>query len=105
MIDVKEGTYCAATATYPKKITVEEARRSLNKLYEKYERQSLAKKGEMGVWRVEDKKFTIMLTGEEDCIRLLYIQFRATQEIFRHLLKSKGIDISVFNREANQPQN
>lgn len=102
MVDVKDGAYCAATVTYPNKLTVEEARESLNKLYEKYERLSLAIEGEVGVWRVENKKFAICLTREEDSIKVLYMQFMPKEEVFRHLLRSMGVDTDELIGEEKQ---
>ena len=102
MVDVKDGTYCAATVTYPNKLTVEEARRSLNKLYKKYEKSSLVIEGAMGIWRVENKKFAISLTREEDSIKVLYIQFVQKEELFRHLLRSMGVNTDELTGEKEQ---
>ena len=104
MVDVKDGIFHAATVTYPKKLTVEEARQSLNNLYEKYEKPSLAMEGEMGIWRVENKKLVIMLTRDKDSIKVLYIQFVPKEEVFRHLLRSMGVDTDELTREEQQPQ-
>ena len=104
MVDVKDGIFHAATVTYPRKLTLEEARQSLNKLYGKYETPSLAIDGEMGIWRVENNKFVISLTRDEDSIKVLYIRFMPKEEIFRHLLKSMGVDTDELTKEEQQPQ-
>ena len=103
MVDVKDGVYHAATIRYPKKLTVEEARQSINKLYKKYERSSLVKEGEMGVWRVENKRFTIMLAQEECTITVLYIQSMTKEEFSRHVERSiLGVDTEELTGEEKQ---
>jgi hypothetical protein len=104
MVDVKDGIFHAATVTYPKKLTVEEARQSLNKLYKTYEKISLVREGEMGVWRVENKKFAIMLTREQGGIKVLYLQFMPKEEVFRHLLRSMGVNTEKCTEEKKQSQ-
>jgi hypothetical protein len=89
--DIKEGKYWAATIFYPRDlVTMEEARASLNLVYKKYERLS---NGEIGMWRNEEKKFSIQLTDEKDdeAIRVAFISFVPMNEIFTHVRKAMEI--------------
>ncbi|MFX0140093.1 MAG: hypothetical protein ACFFDN_41005 [Candidatus Hodarchaeota archaeon] len=72
-VDVKDGMFYAGTVTYLDEITFEEARESLNKIYKKYEMQTFAKDPQMGIWRVTERKFTIMLAKEDEQIQVMYI--------------------------------
>lgn len=72
-VDVKDGMFYAGTVTYLDEITFEEAKESLNKIYKKYEMQTFAKDPQMGIWRVTERKFTIMLAKEDEQIQVMYI--------------------------------
>ncbi len=72
MVDIREGKYFAATIRYPKDVTLEEARKSLNRIYKKYEKKSFSANTQMGLWRNEDDKFAIQLTKNEKCIQVIY---------------------------------
>ncbi len=76
-INEKDGKFYAATVIYQNKISFEDARISINKLYKKYEEESFAKNPLMGLWRNEDKGFSIQLTINEDenVIQVIYISF------------------------------
>ncbi len=78
LTDINDDGYIyAATVTYPAKITLEQARQSINKLYKKYEKVSFAKNPLMGLWVIKDKGFGIQLSEQEDCgdkvIRVIYV--------------------------------
>ncbi|MEK6581845.1 MAG: hypothetical protein AABZ25_05605 [Nitrospirota bacterium] len=92
LVDIKDGKYNAASVFYPKKVTFAEARESLNKLYKVIENLSLYKESVMSVWRVEDKKFAISIEQEDDHIRIMFIQFQPTKEVFKSILKTMGVD-------------
>jgi hypothetical protein len=75
MVDIDEGKYFAATLRYPKTISFNAARKSLNTVYEKYEKESFANDPDMGLWRNEDEKFSIQLTEDENSLTVIYISF------------------------------
>lgn len=93
LVNSKEGRFIAATVIYPKEVTFQAARDALNKIYKKYEKESMLRDNEMAFWRVEDKKFALNLIREEDQIRILYIQFQPTEEVMKDILKSIGANI------------
>jgi hypothetical protein len=93
MLDIKCGKYYAASVFYPKKVTFAESRESLNRLYKSYETLSLLRESTQALWRVEDKQFAIHLVQEEDHIRIMYIQFQPTKEVFKDIMKSRGAEI------------
>jgi hypothetical protein len=97
-MDIKDGIFYAATITYPNEIKFEEARESLNKKYKKYETQ-YSPEVKVCNWRVEDKKFVISLAQEENFLQVLYISFQPKEVIFKHLLKSKGINLDKLISE------
>ena len=70
--------------------------------FDNLEKSSLAIEGEMGVWRVENKKFVISLTREEDSIKVLYIQFVQKEELFRPLLRSMGVNTDELTWEKKR---
>jgi hypothetical protein len=83
MVDVHQGKYFAATVRYPKKISLQEARDSLNRTYKSHEKKSFANDPEMGIWRNEDEKFSIQLTADKNNIVVIYIKFSmVTDEMF-----------------------
>jgi hypothetical protein len=75
MVDIKNGIYIAATIQYPDKLSFEEAREHLNKLYKQYEVTNFSEDPLMGLWRNEDMKFAIQLTRVRNVIEIRYIQF------------------------------
>ena len=88
LVDVKDGIYYAATIMYPKKLTFEEARASLNKLYKKHEKASFADSPVLGLWRNEKDKFSIQLSQEEEHFNVIYIGFKYfDQEFFEQTLE------------------
>ncbi len=80
MVDVDKGKYIAATVRYPKKLSLAEARRSLNTVYAKYESKTFADDPTMGIWRNEDDQFSIQLTEEEDTLAVIYIKYSLLTE-------------------------
>jgi hypothetical protein len=92
LVDIRKGKYIASSLFYSKKMTFEEARETLNKQYKTNENLSLYKPSIMSVWRVTDKKFTISLVQEDDHVRIMFIQFQPTKEIFKSTLKTMGVD-------------
>ncbi len=65
-VDIKCGRYNASTVFYPGKVTFKQARKSLNKLYEKYESQNLDQKLFQALWKIENKQFIVHLVQEEN---------------------------------------
>lgn len=96
LLDIKCGKYYAASVFYPKKVTLAEARESLNRLYKNYETLSLLKESSLALWRVEDKRFAIQLGQEEDRIRIIYIQFQPTKTVMKDILKSKDAETDIL---------
>jgi len=95
--DVKCGRYHAASVFYRKRLTFAEVRTSWNKQYGKYESLTLFEESRRANWRVEDKRFIISLYGEEEgVIRVSYIQFRPTKDVFLGIMKATGSDIDVI---------
>lgn len=75
MVDLNKGRYYAATVNYPRTIGFEQARRSLNNAYKKWEKKTFANDPIMGIWRNEDEKFSIQLSHDGFNITVIYISF------------------------------
>jgi len=60
---------------YSTELTLDEARRSLNKIYGRWEKPNFAKDRKMGLWRNQEKGFAIQLTRDADEIMIIYISF------------------------------
>jgi hypothetical protein len=75
-VDFKEGCYAAATVTYDK-VDFEEARRSLNKRYKKYEVTQYVDNKQLALWRNTKDKYAIQLAsfGDQGLIQVIYISF------------------------------
>ena len=101
MTDIKEGRYFAATVSYPKKVTLDEARDALNQRYKNYEKASFATNALMGLWRNEDDRHAIQLTENDDAIQVIYISFMKFSETWKHLetVYPKESPIEVLQRK------
>lgn len=77
--DIENDCYSAATICYPKEVSFELARASINEQYSKFEQLSKSdKNGSMALWRNTDKKFSIQLTTSADAefLKVILITFR-----------------------------
>ena len=74
-LDVKDGRFYGATLRYPAEITLDEARRSLNKLYARWQKPNFTNDPTMGLWRNQEKGFSIQLTRDTNEIVVIYISF------------------------------
>jgi hypothetical protein len=75
MVDISKGQYFAATVNYPTTISFEDARKSLNRVYKKWESESFAADPDMGIWRNDDDKFSVQLTQNGFSITVIYLKF------------------------------
>ena len=79
MTDINEkGIFYAARLVYPGTVAIEEARKSLNKIYKEYEVKAFVDDPGMGIWRNEDGRFTVQLsTTDFECepavVQVLYV--------------------------------
>src|ERR1051326_1096394 len=80
-LDFEHGKCYAATVRYSTKITLQEARRSLNRLYGKWQKPNFAEDKEMGLWRNDDAHFSIQLTKEKDEIVIIYVSRLLREQI------------------------
>ena len=80
LVDIQKGQYYAATIRYPKDMSFESARQSLNRVYAKWEKKSFAQDPTMGIWRNDDEKFSIQLTEDGFTIVVIYINFAMLSE-------------------------
>jgi hypothetical protein len=80
MVDIEKGQYNAATIRYPKEMSFEAVRQSLNRVYGKWEKQTFANDPTMGIWRNEDDQFSIQLTEDGFSIVAIYIKFSMLSE-------------------------
>jgi hypothetical protein len=77
--DINEkGTFYAARLIYPGTVALEAARKSINKIYKKYEVKGFSDDPGMGIWRNEDGRFTIQLSTtefqcESEVVQVIYI--------------------------------
>lgn len=99
MTDIKCGKYNAASAFYSNKVTFKQARESLNKLYKNYENLKLYKESAQALWRVTDKQFAVHLVQEEDKIRIMYLQFQPTKEVFKNMLNTQGDNTNALDED------
>jgi len=75
-VDLKDGKFYAATVRYKTRMSLSQARQSLNRLYARWQRPSFAEDPNMGLWREEEKGFSIQLTKDDDEIVVIYISRR-----------------------------
>lgn len=97
MVDVSKGQYYAATIRYPKDMTFEAVRQSLNRAYGKWEKETFASDPEMGMWRNEDEKFSIQLTEDAFTIVVIYIKFEMVSD--REMLRGISRATKVMEDE------
>lgn len=74
-VDIQDGKFFAATVRYKTALSLSEARRSLNRVYAKWQKPNFANDPNMGLWRQEEKKFSIQLTRDGDEIVIVYISW------------------------------
>ena len=79
-LDLKKGEYVGTIIIYPSVVTLQDARKSLNKIYSKYELSSFRNNAQMGLWRNEDDKFVIQLSKEKGCVQIIYRPISAVLE-------------------------
>jgi hypothetical protein len=97
--DIKCGKYYAASVYYPQKASFEEAKASVNKQFKKYENISASQRNEnLANWRITDKRFAINIFKEEG-VRVSYIQFQPSKEVFKRMLILQGADEEDFDEE------
>lgn len=102
MVDISKGQYFAATVRYPRDMSFDAARKSLNSAYGKWEKEMFAAEPEMGIWRNEDEKFGIQLTQDAFAIVVIYINFELTSdEVFLRGL-SRAETIMKDEKHAHQ---
>jgi len=80
MVDISKGHYFAATVRYPTAISFDDARKSLNKAYGKWEKEFFATDPDMGLWRNEDDQFSIQLSQDGFNVTAIYIKFTLLTE-------------------------
>ena len=75
MLDYKDNACYGAMIRYERKHSFESLRRAINARFGKHENATFAKNPAMGIWRVEDARFTIQLSDsdDEDCYTALYV--------------------------------
>jgi hypothetical protein len=96
--DIKCGKYYAASIFYRGKVTFEEIRTSINKVYKNYEKLSTLKEPVQALWRVKEKQFSISIRQEaEGIFRVTYIHFLPTKEIFKAMMKLEGGDVKAID--------
>ncbi len=100
--DISCSKYIAASVFYPETVTFDQARESLNKIYQKYENQKLYKESVQALWRVEDKRLAIHMIQEERRIRIMYIQFQSDKSVMKNMLKSIGADTENLGDVCNE---
>jgi hypothetical protein len=75
LTDVKSGKFAGATVYYPKSISFDKARESINKKYKQYESKFSPDNPKMGLWRASDRRFAIQLTETDEAIQVIYLPF------------------------------
>jgi hypothetical protein len=95
--DIKCGKYHAASVFYRGKVSFDEIRGSLNKIYKDYENMKLLKEPTFAVWRNVDKRFAIQLSQEDENVyRVIYIEFLQSKELFESIMKANGADVKAM---------
>lgn len=79
--DLDDGKYSGLIVHYGRNVTFEQARESLNEKYKKYQQPSFAENKEIGLWRVNDRKFAIQLTKTEEGVRIIYLPFSKDETV------------------------
>ena len=96
--DIKCGKYHAASVFYRGKVSFDEIRGSINKIYKDYENLKLLKQPNFAIWRVTNKRFAIQLCREdEDVYRVIYVEFLQGKEAFESLMKGMGADAKAID--------
>jgi hypothetical protein len=87
-MDIAEGKFYGAILRYPESVSLEEARASINKIYKGHENPKLVYKEKMGSWRIEDKKFGIQLSKDEDNnVQVIFVKFQPVDKILEKIPK------------------
>ena len=86
-MNIKNGLYNAATVIYPEELRYETAITALKDQYKKYGLPKQYKGIGMTVWRIEDKRYAVSLIQEKKYIKILYIQFKSTEDILKEIRK------------------
>jgi glycerol dehydrogenase-like iron-containing ADH family enzyme len=87
IVNIKNGFYNAATVIYPEELRYETAMTALKDQYKKYGLPKQYKEMGMTVWRIEDKRYAVSLIKEKKYIKILYIQFKSTEDILKEIRK------------------
>jgi hypothetical protein len=96
--DIKCGKYHAASVFYRGKVSFDEIRGSINKIYKDNENVKLLKQSTFAIWRVTDKRFAIQLCQEdEDVYRVIYLEFLQSKEAFESMMKAMGADAKAID--------
>jgi hypothetical protein len=88
IINIKNGFYIAATVIYPEELRYETAIKALKDQYKKYGPPKQYKELGMTVWRIENQRYAVSLIQEKKYIKILYIQFRSTEDILKEIRKA-----------------
>lgn len=88
ILNIKNGFYNAATVIYPEELRYETAITALQDQYKKYGPPKRYKKLGMTVWRIENQMYAVSLIQEKKYIKILYIQFRSTEDILKEIRKA-----------------
>lgn len=83
--ELHEGRYSAAAVSYPKGTPFEEVRDALNELYKDYEVEKASANPMMGIWRNEEKGYSVGLFEEDDAIRVVYFSLMGIGQFLNHL--------------------
>ncbi len=87
IMNIKNGIYNGATVIYPEELRYETAMAALKDQYKKYGPPKQYKEIGMAVWRIADKRYAVSLIQEKKYIKILYIQFKSTEDILRQIRK------------------
>ncbi|MHC4441837.1 MAG: alpha-L-fucosidase [Planctomycetota bacterium] len=89
-LDTENNKYIGATVIYPKLVGFKPMRRSLNKLYGKYEHKDFTDHPDMGLWRNEDDRYAIQLTETKDDIQVLYLLFQPLDKVLNNIAAAEA---------------
>jgi hypothetical protein len=94
MVDIDKGRYYAATIRYPNTISLEDARKSLNAAYGKWESATFANDPNTGIWRNEDDRIAIQLSENGFNVVVVYIEFSlvSAQKLLRGFTQATQLE-------------
>ncbi len=99
ILDYKDGACYGAMVNYERRHSFEFLRAAINARFAKHERPTFANDPTMGIWRMDEKGFSIQLSDgeDEDSFLAIYILFVDPETIVTRLKEMNETDPELFD--------